>query len=111
MDDIVKGVSQFTPVAIMHPEESPGKIVERAGTVGALADEAIGIQPKEHPFAIIILCPLPTAPALWTALSDDGVIRGIFERTPSAAGIRVEVRAPISQGAQGVLLGDKPGAC
>src|SRR5208337_1032097 len=66
-DHVVKAISQFAPIAVLHAEESTRKIIERAGALRELANQTVRVEPDEKPFAVIILRSLPASPPLRAA--------------------------------------------
>ena len=53
-DDILEVVSQFSVVAVANAEKDTGEIVHGTFAAGTFADEAVGIQPDEGAFVIVI---------------------------------------------------------
>ena len=72
-------------------QEDLFKIVERLFVVGHLADQGVGVEPKQLAFLVIILPAPPIRPGGIAAAQDAGGDGGVLSGTPLAAGLVIEV--------------------
>ena len=106
--DVVDRIGQLAPVAVAHPEERAGEIVDRLPPARFLAQQRIDVHPDEQSLVVIILAALPAQPALRLALGDHRIVGGVEKVAPVPRGLRIVIRHDRGILIERVLLGDQP---
>ena len=77
---------QLAPIAIAHPEEQLGEIVDALFAAGALADQLVGLKPDQRPFGVIVLAARQRGVGLGLAPGEHRIAAGVLDRAPLPPG-------------------------